>query len=405
MIYNIKYNNPIDIVFNIVYNLINIIVFHDEGVIYMKIGVLKEIKPHEYRVSAVPETVQEIIRHGHAVYVETAAGLGSGFSDAEYEAVGAIVTDKETVWREADICYKVKELFPEEFQWMNKDKILFTYIHSNAHPAETDCLLDKHVSAVAYEDVPDRNGRFPLLRPMSELAGKGGFLAALHYMQSINGGPGKLLANVAGVERPVITCLGCGNIGIGVAELACGMGNEVRILDVNMDVMLEAKKHLPNISFIISNRANLEKCLRESDVIINGIQWAKDRTDHIIYREDLKLMKRGSMIVDVACDDNGAVETCRSTTHDNPVFYAEGVLHYCVDNIPSAFSQTASVTLANATLPYLLQIADKGFKKAIVENPYLRKGMTCYGGQLTLRETALKQKRIWTDPEALIKTW
>lgn len=190
------------------------------------------------------------------------------------------------------------------------------------------------MSAVAYEDVPDKNGRFPLLRPMSELAGKGGFLAALHYMQAVNGGPGKLLANVAGVERPVITCLGCGNIGIGVAELACGMGNEVRILDVNMDVMLEAKKYLPDVSFMISNRANLEKCLKESDVIINGIQWAKDRKDHIIYREDLKLMKRGSIIVDVACDDNGAVETCRSTTHDDPVFYEEGILHYCVDNIP-----------------------------------------------------------------------
>ena len=371
----------------------------------MKIGVLKEIKENEYRVSAVPATVQEITRHGHTVYVEAGAGAGSGFSDAEYEDAGAIIADADTVWRESDIYYKVKELFPQEFKWMKKDKILFTYIHSNAHPAETDCLLDSHVSAVAYEDVPDKNGRFPLLRPMSELAGKGGFLAALHYMQAVNGGPGKLLANVAGVERPIITCLGCGNIGIGVAELACGMGNEVRILDVNMDVMLEAKKYLPDVSFMISNRANLEKCLKESDVIINGIQWAKDRKDHIIYREDLKLMKRGSMIVDVACDDNGAVETCRSTTHDDPVFYEEGILHYCVDNIPSAFSQTASVTLSNATLPYLLQIADKGFKKAIEENPYLRKGMTCYDGKLTLLETALKQERAWTDPEELIKVW
>ena len=207
------------------------------------------------------------------------------------------------------------------------------------------------------------------------------------------------------MEKIVVGFLGCGNIGIGVAELACGMGNEVRILDVNMDVMLEAKKYLPDVSFRISNRANLEKCLKESDVIINGIQWAKDRKDHIIYRKDLKLMKRGSMIVDVACDDNGAVETCRSTTHDDPVFYEEGILHYCVDNIPSAFSQTASVTLSNATLPYLLQIADKGFKKAIEENPYLRKGMTCYDGKLTLLETALKQERAWTDPEELIKVW
>ena len=303
----------------------------------MKIGVLKEIKENEYRVSAVPATVQEITRHGHTVYVEAGAGVGSGFSDAEYEAAGAMIADADTVWRESDIYYKVKELFPQEFKWMKKDKILFTYIHSNAHPAETDCLLDSHVSAVAYEDVPDKNGRFPLLRPMSELAGKGGFLAALHYMQAVNGGPGKLLANVAGVERPIITCLGCGNIGIGVAELACGMGNEVRILDVNMDVMLEAKKYLPDVSFMISNRANLEKCLKESDVIINGIQWAKDRKDHIIYREDLKLMKRGSIIVDVACDDNGAVETCRSTTCNKNVFYC----HYRFPRINATVNDIA----------------------------------------------------------------
>ena len=173
----------------------------------------------------------------------------------------------------------------------------------------------------------------------------------------------------------------------------------------NMDVMLEAKKHLPDVSFMISNRANLEKCLRESDVIVNGIQWAKDRKDHIIYREDLKLMKKGAMIVDVACDDEGAVETCRSTTHDDPVYKEEGILHYCVDNIPSAFAQTASITLANATCPMLLQIADKGFKKAIEENPYLRAGMTCYDGKLTLKETALKQNRPWTDAEDLIKVW
>ncbi len=371
----------------------------------MIIGVLKEVKDHEYRVAAVPATVQEIVRHGHTVYVETGAGVGSGYSDAEYEAAGAIIADTDTVWEKADLYYKVKELFPQEFKWMNKDKILFTYIHSNAHPEETDCLLDSHVSAVAYEDVPDENGRFPMLRPMSEIAGKGGYLAALYFMQATNGGPGKMLCNVAGVGPPIVTCLGCGNIGVGVAELATGFGNEVRILDINMNAMLEAKKHLPGVKFMISNRANLEKCLRESDVIINGIQWAKDRKDHIIYREDLKLMKPGAMIVDVACDDEGAVETCRSTTHADPVYFEEGVMHYCVDNIPSAFSQTASVTLANTTLPYLLQMADKGFKKAIEENPYLRKGMTCYDGKLTLQETALKQGRQWTDAEELIKVW
>ena len=341
----------------------------------MVIGVLKEIKGNEYRVAAVPATVHEIVRHGHTVYVETGAGVGSGFSDAQYEAAGAIIADTNTVWEKADLYYKVKELFPQEFKWMNKDKILFTYIHSNAHPDETDTLLNSHVSAVAYEDVQDEEGKFPLLRPMSELAGKGGFLAALHFAQSVNGGPGKLLANVTGVETPIIT-------------------------------MLAAKKTSPaNITYMISNRSNLEKCLRESDVIINGILWAKDRKDHIVYREDLKLMKPGAMIVDVACDENGAIETCRDTTHDDPIYYVDGVMHYCVDNIPSAFSQTASVTLANATLPYLLQMADKGFKKAMEDNRLLRLGMTCYDGKLTLKETALKQNREWTDADELVKVW
>ena len=241
---------------------------------------------------------------------------------------------------------------------------------------------------------------------MSELAGKGGFLAALHFAQSVNGGPGKLLANVTGVETPIITMLGCGVVGTGAAELAAAFGNEVRILDVNMNTMLAAKKTSPaNITYMISNRSNLEKCLRESDVIINGILWAKDRKDHIVYREDLKLMKPGAMIVDVACDENGAIETCRDTTHDDPIYYVDGVMHYCVDNIPSAFSQTASVTLANATLPYLLQMADKGFKKAMEDNRLLRLGMTCYDGKLTLKETALKQNREWTDADELVKVW
>ncbi len=371
----------------------------------MIIGVLKEIKPNEYRVAAIPATVSEIVRHGHTVYVQHDAGKGSGYSDEDYEAAGAIVADKDTVWEKADLYYKVKEFFPEEFKWIKKDKIIFTYIHSNAHPAETDVLLESGCTAIAYEDIPDKNGKFPLLRPMSEIAGKGGFIAAMHFMQTINGGPGKMLVNVAGVEPPVITCLGCGNIGTAIAEMGVGLGLEVRILDISMDAMLEAKKHLPGVKFLISNRTNLEKCLKESDVIFNGTQWAKERTDHIIYREDLHLMKKGAMIVDVACDDHGAIETTEGTTHTDPIYYEEGVMHYCVDNIPAAFAQTASVTLANATLPMLLAIADKGVKKAIEDDPYLRAGLTCWGGKLTLKETALKQNRPWTDANELIKTW
>ena len=201
-----------------------------------------------------------------------------------------------------------------------------------------------------------------------------------------------------------VLVIGSGPIVIGqAAELAVAFQNNVRILDINFDHMEKIKAQLgPNVSCMFSNRENLVKCLKESDLIINCILWPKHRTDHLIYREDLKLMKKGAMIVDVACDDEGAVETCRSTTHDDPVYREEGILHYCVDNIPSAFARTASTMLSNATLPFLLQIADKGVEKALKDNVHLRKGLTAYDGKLTLKETALKQNRELTDVEALV---
>ena len=235
------------------------------------------------------------------------------------------------------------------------------------------------------------------------LNSKGGFLAALHFKQTIAGGSGTLLARLVGVETPVISILGCGVSGLGCADLAAAFGNEVRILDINMKAMEAAKNTLPaNVSFLISNRSNLEKCLRDSDVFFNCILWPKDRKDHIVYREDLRLMKPGALLVDVACDDNGAVETCRSTTHDDPVYVEEGVTHYCVDNIPSAFARSDSILLATATLPYLLAIAGKGPLQAIRDDRHLRDGLTCMDGKLTLKETALKQNRPWTDAETLL---
>ena len=361
----------------------------------MIIGVLKEIKPNEYRVAATPAAVGEIVARGHKVLVQKDAGLGSGFANEEYAAAGATILETaEEVYTQADLFYKVKEMFPEEWKYMGRDKIVFTYIHSNAHPEETDAILESKVTAIAYEDITDANGGFPLLKPMSILAGKGGFLAALHHMQSVFGGNGTLLANICGMETPVVTIIGAGNSGLGAAELAAGFGNTVRILDVNLAAMEAAKAKLPsNVTCMYSNRENLVKCLKDSDLIINCILWPKHRKDHLINREDLKMMKKSAMIVDVACDDEGAVETCRSTTHDAPTYYEEGILHYCVDNIPSAFARTASIMLCNATLPFLLQIAGKGVETALKENVHLRKGLTAYDGKLTLAETALKQNR------------
>lgn len=372
----------------------------------MVIGVLKEIKDNEYRVAAIPAMVTEIKNHGHSVLVQRGAGIGSGFSDEEYAAAGAeIVASADEVFRRSNLFYKVKELFPQEFQYLERDKIIFTYLHSNAHPEETDALLRSRVSGFAYEDITDDNGHFPLLSPMSILAGKGGFLAALHHTQSVFGGTGVLLANLCGVETPVITIIGCGNAGIACAEMAAAFGNEVRILDIDINAMRNAQfRFPPNVSFLISNRANLVKCLRESSVVFNCILWPKHRKDHLVYREDLKLMKPNSLIVDVSCDDNGAIETCRSTTHDDPVYWEEGIKHYCVDNIPSAFARSASILLSTATLPYLLEIADKGVVQALKDNCHLRAGLTCYDGCLTLEETALKQNRTFIPVDQLLES-
>ena len=275
----------------------------------MKIGIVKEIKPSEYRVAATPAAVVEMVRKGHEVYVEHDAGVGSGFTDEMYETAGAkIVNEAEKVWTTVDLIYKVKEIFPEEFKYLREDLIVFTYIHSNAHLEQTKALMESKCTSIAYEDISDDRGQWPLLSPMSELAGKGGFLAALHFSQTINGGSGKLLANVCGVAAPVVTIIGCGHSGLGACELASAFGNKVNVLDINYNAMLAAKEHFPqNVNFMFSNRENLVECLKTSDVIINCILWPKTRKDHLINREDLKLMKHGAMIVGVACDEAGAV--------------------------------------------------------------------------------------------------
>jgi len=367
----------------------------------MKIGIPKEIKRHEYRVACNPSGVKEIISNGHIVSVEKGAGAGSGFSDKEYEEQGAVIVDTaEELYKRSDLIYKVKEIFPEEFGFLRENLIIFTYIHSNAHREQTDALLEKKVVGIAYEDVTDENGEFPLLKPMSVLAGKGGFLAALNFSQRINGGKGILLTRVNGVRTPEITIIGAGNSGLGAAELAAAFGNKVTILDINPEQLEKARRSLPpNVELLYSNRANMEMCLKRSDVLINCILWPKWRKDHLITKEMLQLMKEGSLIIDVACDDAGAIETTRSTTHDDPTYVVNGVIHYCVDNIPSAFSQTATTTLCNATLPYLLEIANKGVRKALIDNKYLRRGLTTYEGNLTLEETGRKQNRPYISPE------
>lgn len=372
----------------------------------MIIGVPKENKHNEFRVAAIPSAVSALTQKGHTVYVEYGAGVGSGFLDQAYIDAGAQMTEKKQVYEKADFLYKVKEIEPSEYKMLSKGQIIFTYLHSNAHFEMTKELLDRGVIGIAYEDVDDDNLEFPLLSPMSVLAGKGGFLAALYFSQSVHGGSGLLLSQITGVSTPRICIIGCGCSGVGAAELAASFGNKVTMLDVSYRAMEKAKVKLPvNVEFLYSNRENLEICLKETDVILNCILWNKTRKDHLINRKDLRMMKTSAIIIDVACDDAGAIETCRSTTHDDPIYYEESIMHYCVDNIPSGFSRTASIMLSAATLPYALSIANNGVEAALMKDEHLRRGLTFYYGHLTLKETADKYNLAYKDSEEAIKKY
>lgn len=370
----------------------------------MIIGVPKEVKHNEFRVALIPGDAATLVNSGHKVLIEHDAGLGSGFPDELYAAAGAEIRTHEEVYRQCDMLYKVKEIEPSEYPLLHEGQIIFTYLHSNAHPDMTQELLARNIIGIAYEDVDDPNGEFPLLAPMSILAGKGGFLAALYFMQSVHGGPGLLLNRITGCPTPRVAIIGCGWSGVGAAELAASFENRVTMLDINKKAMEKAQIKLPtNVEFLNSNRENLVRCLKECDVLINCILWPKTRTDHLVYREDLALMKPGSLIVDVACDEAGAIETCRSTTHDNPIYVVDGITHYAVDNIPSAFSQTASVMLSSATVPYAKKIADMGVETALRGDKYLRRGLTTYYGDLTLQETAEKHHLPFVEPLAAME--
>lgn len=375
----------------------------------MKVGIVKEIKNNENRVAIIPSCVKEFIRHGHEVYIECGAGLGSGFRDEEYAEAGAIMVEKaEDVWNGVDLLYKVKEILPSEYKYVREDLIIMTYLHSNAHRDETQVLLDAKCPSIALEDITsdDPAKKFPLVANMGELAGKGGFLAACYYAQSVHGGPGLILNNVCGSDAPIVSIIGCGYTGLGAAELASAFGCTVKMMDIDLKAMERAKDKLPsNVSFLYSSRQAIEDCLKVSDVVINCVLWPKTRKDHLINKEDLAMMKHGAMIIDVACDDGGAVETCRSTTHDDPVYYVDGILHYAVDNIPSAFSKSSSTRFANDSLPYALAVADKGIKQALKDDKHLRAGLTTFDGKMTLKETAEKFELPWADPEELIKEW
>lgn len=369
----------------------------------MRVGIPKEIKNNEYRVSIMPNDVKEFTQRGHEVLFERDAGIGSGFFNEEYKNAGAVIVDTDEVYNHSEMIYKVKEILPAEYQYMREGLVIFTYLHSNSNLEMTRVFLDSKVIAISYEDIEDKNKNHPLLKPMSEIAGKGGFIAALNYSQSIHGGHGLMLSRIHGIFTPCIAIIGAGSSGLGAAELASAFGNKVIIIDNDVNKLEEAKYKLPpNTELLYSSRNNLIKALKQADALINCILWDKNSKNHLVFRDDLKIMKPNALIIDVSCDEMGAIETSRPSSHDTPIYKEEGIIHYTVDNIPSAFSKTATQSLSQITLPYALKIADLGVEKALINNPFFMKGLCFYKGRLTLKETAAKFSLPYTKPDEVL---
>lgn len=350
----------------------------------MIIGVPKEVKDNEYRVSVPPGGVREFTRHGHTVLVETSAGIGSGFEDAEYVASGATILDTAAdVWSRAEMIIKVKEPLPEEYPHLHENLVLFTYLHLAASEPLTRALLDSGVTGIAYETVENRDGGLPLLQPMSEVAGRMATQIVAQYLQKPEGGRGVLMGGVPGTLPANVVVLGGGTVGINAAQVALGMGAQVTLLDVSHERLRYLDEVLHGrFTTLYSNENNISESIRRADAVIGGVLIAGARTPMLITREMLSIMPRASVIVDVAVDQGGCVETTRPTTHSDPIYFVDGVLHYGVANMPGAVPRTSSYALSNATLRYALRLADLGVDEALARDPGLLKGLNVSRGQL-----------------------
>lgn len=346
----------------------------------MKIGTTKELKNHEYRVGLTPDNVLGYVSNGHEVYVEKGAGLGAGFSDEEYIKAGAkILNTSKEVFDTCDMICKVKELEVSEYDLVHEGQILYTYLHLASNRKFAEALLKKGVKAVAYETITDKKGNLPCLRPMSQIAGRLSIQEGAKYLESAFGGRGILLGGVPGVERGKICIVGGGTAGCYAAKAAVGLDAEVTLLDVNLDRLSYLDDIFgSSIRTLYSSEANIKKALAEADLVIGSVLIPGATTPHLIKKEYLKFMKKGAVIVDIAIDQGGCAETSHETTHDDPIFIEEGVVHYCVGNMPGAVPYTSTVALANATYRYGLMIANNGLEKAIEKDEGLKNGVNIY---------------------------
>ncbi len=356
----------------------------------MIVGVLKEIKVAEKRVSMTPSGVVAMIQNGHEVLIEKSAGAGSGFPDAEYVAAGATIIDTPAeVFAKSDMVMHVKEPQPSEYDLIREDQIVFTYLHLAADEPQTNALLKSKSISIAYETIEKDNGSLPLLVPMSEVAGRMATQEAAKYIEMPQGGMGILLGGVTGVEPATVVVIGGGVVGLNAAKMACGLGAKVYILDTNLERLAYLDDIMPANCFpVMSNAKVLRDLVTQADVVIGAVLVAGAKAPKLLTRDMLKDMKDGSVIVDVAIDQGGCFETSKATTHADPCFTIDGVIHYCVANMPGAVAKTSTMALTNATLPYAIAIANKGWKKAMQDNNEIKRGANTVKGQLTYKAVA-----------------
>lgn len=369
----------------------------------MIIGLPREVKDNESRVGLVPAGVLTLVTDGHTILVEKSAGTDSGFSDQEYLDAGAVI--KETadhVYQESDLIVKVKEPVLEEYSRLREEQIIFSYFHLAPLPELTEQLLKKKIIAVAYETITDANGHLPLLTPMSEIAGRMSVVVGAYYLQKPRGGRGILLAGVPGVRPGLVVVLGAGVVGINATKMAMGLGAQVSVLDIDVEKL----QYFDDLFFgrvetLMSNQLHVAEAVKRADLVIGGVLIPGASAPKLVTREMVMTMKPGSVIVDVAVDQGGCVETTRPTTHSDPVYEVDGIIHYCVTNMPGAMPRTSTQALTNVTLPYVRQIA-RGLENALKENPHLKPGVNLYRGHVCFRPVAEAQDREYRDLEELV---
>ena len=370
----------------------------------MKIGLPKEIKDNEYRVGLTPAGVQALKDSGHDLYVQKTAGEGSGFADEQYVNAGATMLDTaDEIWQTGDMIVKVKEPVAPEYPRMRENQLLFTYLHLAPELELTKQLLDRKVTGVAYETITDKKGTLPLLTPMSEVAGRMAVQVGATYLEKMNGGRGILLGGVPGVPAANVVIIGGGVVGTEAAKMAVGLGAHVTIIDINLDRLRQLDDiFLSKVQTLASSRYAIHEAISHADLVIGGVLVVGAAAPKLVTREMLKLIPNGAVLVDVAVDQGGCFETTHATTHSNPTYYEEGVLHYCVANMPGAVPRTSTFALTNATLPYALDLANKGLEKAIKDDKGLLEGVNTFGGKLTYEAVATSQNLNYTPLDSMI---